>query len=61
MGQDKQILEDLQKLAGCDYLSDLRFCCSRESLLRAIKQLRPEDYVPAQWKEAVCYLLSSGV
>lgn len=59
MGQDKQLLEDVQQLVGCDYLSDLRFRCSPESLLQAIKQLCPEDYTPAQWKEAVCYLLLS--
>jgi len=57
MGQDKQLLEDLRKLAGCDYLSDLRFSCSRESLLQAIRKLHPEDYSPAQWQYAACYLL----
>ena len=57
MGQDKQLLEDLQRLVGCDYLSDLRFLPDREPIHRAIRQLCPEDYSPAQWKEALYYLL----
>lgn len=57
MGQDKQLLEDLQTLVGCDYLSDLRFLPDREPIHTAIRQLCSEDYSPAQWKEAICYLL----
>lgn len=32
-----------------------------ERLLDALRQLRPEDYTPAEWQDAACYLLSSGI
>ena len=48
MADEKCLLEDLQELVGCLYLSDLRLLCSRERVRQALKQLKAEDYPPAQ-------------
>lgn len=40
------------------YLSDLRLLCSRERVRQALKQLKAEDYPPAQWQDAAHYLMS---
>ena len=58
MADEKRLLEDLQELVGCLYLSDLRQLCSRERVRQALKQLRAEDYPPAQWQDAAYYLIS---
>ena len=44
MADEKCLLEDLQELVGCLYLSDLRLLCSRERVRQALKQLKAEDY-----------------
>lgn len=58
MAGEKRLLDDLQELVGCPYLSDLRLLCSRERVRQALKQLRAEDYPPAQWQDAAHYLIS---
>ena len=55
MADEKCLLEDLQELVGCLYLSDLRLLCSRERVRQALKA---EDYPPAQWQDAAHYLMS---
>ena len=55
----KGLLDPLQEMVGCPYLSDLRRPDDREMIRRALRQLRPEDYTPAEWQDAACYLLSS--
>ena len=57
MADEKRLLEDLQELVGCLYLSDLRLLCSRERVRQALKQLKAEDYSPAQWQDAAHYLM----
>ena len=58
MADEKCLLEDLQELVGCLYLSDLRLLCSRERVRQALKQLKAEDYPPAQWQDAAHYSVS---
>lgn len=58
MGGEKRLLDGLQELVGCPYLSDLRLMCNRESVRKALKQLEPGDYPPAQWQDAAHYLIS---
>ena len=57
MADEKRLLEDLQELVGCLYLSDLRLLCSRERVRQALKH-KAEDYPPAQWQDAAYYLIS---
>ena len=38
-------------------ISDLRLLCSRERVRQALKQLKAEDYSPAQWQDAAHYLM----
>lgn len=59
MEQHKGLLDTLQEMAGCPYLSDLRLLDDREPIRRALRQLRAEEYTPAEWQDAACYLLSS--
>ena len=58
-GMEKQpgLLDTLQEMVGCPYLSDLRTLGDRDAIRRALKQIRPEDYAPSEWKDAACYLI----
>ena len=38
------LLDDLAAMAGCDYLSDLRFPCFWGRARRALEAVRPADY-----------------
>lgn len=58
MADEKCLLEDLQELVGCLYLSDLRLLCSRERVLSGPETAQAEDYPPAQWQDAAHYLMS---
>ena len=58
MADEKRLLDDLQELVGCLYLSDLRLVSNRERVRLALKQLKAEDYPPCQWQDAVHYLIS---
>ena len=42
------LLDQLQLLVGCEYLSDMA--------KRKLMSMRPEDFPSSQWKEAVSYL-----
>lgn len=57
MEKHKGLLDTLQEKVGCTYLSDLQTLGDREAIRRAIMQLRPEDYTPAEWQDAACYLI----
>lgn len=61
MKQSKGLLDMLQEMVGCPYLSDLRLLDDRELIRRVLWQLRPDDYTPAEWQDAACYLLSPGI
>ena len=48
MSNEKDLLDDLHGLVGCTYLSDLRLPSKRADVIKALAQLRPQDYTPAQ-------------
>lgn len=51
------LLDDLARRVGCDVLSDLHCPRYRAALQRAVRQIPPERYGAAQWREALDYLL----
>ena len=51
------LLDQLQLLVGCEYLSDMRVSpYINEQAKRKLMSMRPEDFPSSQWKEAVSYL-----
>ena len=58
MADEKCLLEDLQELVGWLYLAVPGLLCSRERVRQALKQLKAEDYPPAQWQDAAHYRMS---
>lgn len=50
------LLDDLAAMAGCDYLSDLRFPRFWGRARRALEAVRPADYPLREWNDAVEYL-----
>ncbi len=51
------LLDQLQLLVGCEYLSDMRVIpYINEQAKRKLMSMRPEDFPSSQWKEAVSYL-----
>lgn len=57
MAADKGLLDTLWETVGCLYLSDLRLPDNHEKVRQAIRELRPEDYPPAEWQDAAHYLI----
>jgi hypothetical protein len=58
VSKEKDLLDDLYEAVGCTYLSDLRLRSNHKRVVQALAQLSPQDYTPAQWQEAVRYLLA---
>lgn len=54
------LLDYLAQQVGCDVLSDLHCPWYRSALQRAVRQIPPEQYSAAQWREALYYLLFPG-
>ena len=52
----KDLLEDLMRLSGCPYLSDLHARFWAAAVHQAVAQLEAEEYPPAQWNEAIFYI-----
>ena len=57
MENETGLLETLWALVGCPYLSDLRAPLYRIEVRQAVVKLRPEDFPPHEWKEALSYLI----
>ena len=48
------LLDQLQLLVGCEYLSDMRVIpYINEQAKRKLMSMRPENFPSSQWKEAV--------
>lgn len=52
----EELLETLRRLAGMEYLSDLRQDYAREKLTAVLSGLRAEDYPLEQWSTALAYI-----
>ena len=55
----KDLLEDLQREAELEYISDIPYAAYENQVIKAIERLPAEDYPAAQWKEALVYILKS--
>ena len=51
------LLEDLQREADLEYISDIPYAAYENQVIKAIERLPAEDYPAAQWKEALVYIL----
>lgn len=59
MEQKKKIglLEELQCLAGCCYLSDLHSGHYADQVAEALELVEPGRYSLKEWEDAYCYIL----
>lgn len=53
------LLEDLQREAELEYISDIPYAAYENQVIKAIERLQAEDYPTSQWKEALVYILKS--
>ena len=53
------MLEDLQREAELEYISDIPYAAYENQVIKAIERLQAEDYPTSQWKEALVYILKS--
>ena len=51
------LLDHLARLAGCQYLSDLRFPAAGAGLRRALLDTPAADFPEEQWRQAARYIL----
>ena len=51
------LLEDLQREAELEYISDIPYAANENQVIKAIERLPAEDYPTAQWKETLVYIL----
>ena len=55
----ESLLEDLQREAELEYISDIPYAAYENQVIKAIERLQAEDYPTLQWKEALVYILKS--
>ena len=53
------LLEDLQREAELEYISDITYAAYENQVIKAIERLTVEDYPATQRKEALVYILKS--
>ena len=53
----RDLLEDLQREAELEYISDIPYAANENQVIKAIERLPAEDYPTAQWKETLVYIL----
>lgn len=53
------LLEDLQREAELEYISDIPYAAYENQVIKAIERLQAEDYPAEQWKKALVYILKS--
>ena len=53
------LLEDLQREAELEYISDITYATYENQVIKAIERLTVEDYPATQRKEALVYILKS--
>jgi len=56
MIRDRDLLEELYIIAGCEYLSELKEKNMRDKLFRAVRQINIRDFTFDEWSEAISYL-----
>lgn len=56
---EKGLLDTLQEIVECTYLSDLHIEENRDRVRMAIMQVRSEDYSAHEWQDAAHYLRSN--
>ena len=54
------LLDHLARLAGCQYLSDLRFPAAGAGLRRALLDTPAADFPEEQWRQAARYILGGA-
>lgn len=61
MIRDRDLLEELYVIAGCEYLSELKEKNMRDRLFRAMRQINIRDFTFDEWSEAISYLFGTEV
>ena len=61
MENNKHLLDILCEKVGCNYLSDLRHEQTKSATIRAIRQIRKEDYSTEMWNETLSYIYGKSI
>ena len=61
MENNKHLLDILCEKVGCNYLSDLRHEQTKSVAIRAIRQIRKEDYSTEMWNETLSYIYGKSI
>lgn len=61
MENNKHLLDILCEKVGCNYLSDLRHEQTKSAAIRAIRQIRKEDYSTEMWNETLSYIYGKSI
>lgn len=56
MEKNKGILDELKRIVGCLYISDLHDSCRFDQIKRALKEIEPGRYDDKEWREAFEYI-----
>lgn len=59
MEKNKGILDELKRIVGCLYISDLHDSCRFDQIKRALKEIEPGRYDDKEWREAFEYISGS--
>lgn len=59
--ENASLLDDICRITGCAYLSDLAEEEMRYAVSEAVKNINPIDYSLPQWQEAVSYILRNNI
>ena len=52
MEKSKGILDELRRIVGCLYISDLHDSGRFEQVKRAVSEIEPDHYSDREWQEA---------
>ena len=61
MIRDRDLLEELYIIVGCEYLSELKEKNMRDKLFRAVRQINITDFTFDEWSKALSYLFNVEV
>ena len=61
MEKSKGILDELRRIVGCLYISDLHDSGRFEQVKRAVSEIEPDHYSDREWQEAFEYVAGKKI
>lgn len=60
MDMEKELLEELLKLTGCLYISDLRNGAVNNKIKKVVDGIKPHHYSVNEWRDVYSYITSAS-